>query len=98
MNILVVDDEPHFARDVAQALAATFAARVDVASCGTSALKTLATGEYDAALLDRNLPLAGPSGIELCRVARSSFPDMGLIVVTASDRWTSALEAFEAGA
>lgn len=98
MNLLIVDDEPSFVRQLARILEADLRARVDTTHCGATAMEMLLSQSYATAILDRCLPDGGPTGIELCRLARDTLPAVGLIVVSGSDGRETVLEAFAAGA
>jgi two-component system, OmpR family, response regulator VanR len=64
MRVLVVDDEEDLADALRTALQRA-AIAADVAYDGDAALAQLAVNDYDAVILDRDLP--GVSGDEVCR-------------------------------
>jgi len=93
--VLVVDDE----RSVADLLSA--ALEEDGYSCitaatGEEALKKLAAGNVDVALLDLRLP--GISGMDVLRTIKSTYPRTAVIVVTGVGDAETAVEALKTGA
>ncbi|WP_053353652.1 response regulator transcription factor [Leucobacter musarum] len=64
MRVLVVEDEEFLAEMIAEGLRAA-AIAVDVAHDGLAAKRMLQLGEYDVAVLDRDLP--GLRGDDVCR-------------------------------
>lgn len=97
VDVVVVDDDPDFARRVGNALARSGNARM-VANPGTvhDALKVLEGITPDVLLVDIGLPDA--SGIEVIRHAAGRFPDCDILVITVFGDPQSVLAALEAGA
>lgn len=81
-RLLVVDDEATLVFFLKQDLQETQAAcTVDVASSGEDALTKLTYNRYDLLITDLNMP--GISGFTLVEVARSLYPNIKVILMTA---------------
>jgi CheY-like chemotaxis protein len=87
-RILVVDDEATLVfflkQDLAEALLPPETPAkhyVDIASSGEDALTKLTYNRYDLLITDLNMP--GISGFTLVEVARSLYPDIKVILMTA---------------
>ena len=94
-KVLIVDDEPSIRR----ALHTTFGTLgYDIAEAvtGEQALPLLRAYNFDAVLLDINMP--GMGGIEACREIRRQFPRMAVLMLTVRDSEDDKVEALEAGA
>jgi two-component system KDP operon response regulator KdpE len=94
-SVLIVDDDPGIRR----ALGATLAAlgyKTDEASTGEHGIELAARHQYDAILLDINMP--GKGGVETCRDLRHRLPAVGILMVTVRDSEDDKVEALEAGA
>ena len=63
---------------------------------GEEALTRLRMVNYDAVLMDLNMP--GMGGVEACRRVRKEFPLISIIVVTVRDSEEDKIEALDAGA
>lgn len=95
MRILVVEDEPVLAAQLAEALRAADYA-VDVAHNGIDAHHAGASGEYDAVILDLGLPqLDGLSVLKRWRAAGRAMP---VLILTARDNWHEKVGGIDAGA
>ena len=94
-NILVVDDEP----SIRNALRLTLRAcgfQVSEAATGEQAVDLIRRENYDAVLLDINMP--GMGGMTACREIRHSAPALPILMLTIRDDQDDKIEAFEAGA
>lgn len=94
-KVLIVDDEPSIRR----ALHSTFGTLgFDIAEAvtGEQALPLLRAANFDAVLLDVNMP--GMGGIAACREIRRQFPRMAVLMLTVRDHEDDKVEALEAGA
>ena len=94
-KVLIVDDEPSIRR----ALRTTFSTLgFDIAEAvtGEQALPLLRASNFDAVLLDINMP--GMGGIEACREIRRQFPRLPVLMLTVRDSEDDKVEALEAGA
>jgi two-component system KDP operon response regulator KdpE len=94
-NILVVDDEPLLRKSIRVSLTAN-GFTVDEAETGGEALRTVQRLPFDLVLLDVNMP--GMTGLEACHQIRTSFPRMGIIMVTVRDEENDKVRALDAGA
>jgi len=95
MRLLVVEDEPAIADVLARALRRTGYA-VDIAYDGREALRAAADADYDAVLLDLNLP--GVDGMTVCREIRTAQPDCYILMVTARASVDDRVAGLDAGA
>lgn len=94
-SVLVVDDEPEVARVMARGL--TYAGYdVSVAHSGEEALERLEEGAFDLLLTDVHMP--GMHGDVLQRLARKRDPDLAVILITAAQDVTTAVECLREGA
>ena len=94
-KVLIVDDEPSIRR----ALRTTFVTLgFDIAEAvtGEQALPLLRAANFDAVLLDINMP--GMGGLEACREIRRQFPRLAVLMLTVRDNEDDKVEALEAGA
>jgi two-component system, OmpR family, KDP operon response regulator KdpE len=94
-KVLIVDDESSIRR----ALRTTFLTLgFDIAEAvtGEQALPMLHSANFDAVLLDVNMP--GMGGIQACREIRQQFPHLPVVMLTVRDREDDKVEALEAGA
>jgi two-component system KDP operon response regulator KdpE len=94
-KVLIVDDEPSIRR----ALHTTFGTLgFDVAEAvnGEQAIPLLRASNFDAVLLDVNMP--GMGGIQTCREIRRQFPQLAVLMLTVRNEEDDKIEALEAGA
>ena len=94
-TILLVEDD----RAIRRGLRATLTAldfQVGEAATGEEAMTRLRMVDYDAVLMDLNMP--GMGGVEACRRVRREFPHMSILVVTVRDSEEDKIEALDAGA
>jgi DNA-binding response OmpR family regulator len=95
MKVLVVEDEPRIAADIA-AMLKSCGMVVDVVTDGEEAWFRGDTDNYDAAILDLGLPkLDGLTVLKRWRAAGHRFP---VLVLTARGVWTERVEGINAGA
>ena len=94
-TILLVEDDPAIRRGLRATLRA-LDFEIGEASTGEEALVRLRTVDYDAVLMDLNMP--GMGGVEACRRARREFPRLSILVVTVRDTEEDTIEALDAGA
>lgn len=95
VSILVVDDEEH-QRETLQRLLTGSDYSAALAANGEEALAALERGDFQLVLTDLSMP--GMSGIELIRRAKSSFPGLDVIVMTAHGTLETAIDAIRTGA
>ena len=95
MKILLVEDDPTLASEIAHALRAQQFA-VDVAANGEDGHHFGDTAPYDAAVLDLGLPRK--PGISVLREWRAAGRTLPVLILTARDGWSEKVEGFRAGA
>ena len=96
MRILLVEDSPDVAANVAEALEGR-GHEVDVAPDGASGLRLALLGGHDVVVLDRMLPRL--DGLEVCRRLRAERGNATpILFLTARDELEDKLAGFEAGA
>ena len=93
-KILVVDDD----RGARESLKAIFSSKftVKLAEDADQALQRLEKDTFDLALLDVNMP--GKSGVELLAEIKVLYPELPIIMVSASTGVQSVVEAIKQGA
>jgi len=95
MRILLVEDDPDLARQIAQALEdASYT--VDVAHDGEEGHFLGDTEPYDAVVLDLGLPVI--DGVMVLERWRRDGRNMPVLILTARDRWSEKVAGFDAGA
>jgi two-component system KDP operon response regulator KdpE len=94
-SVLIVDDDAGIRRALGSTLAA-LGYRTDEASNGEHGLDLATRHQYDAILLDINMP--GKGGIETCRNLRRELPAVGILMITVRDSEDDKVEALDAGA
>jgi DNA-binding response OmpR family regulator len=96
MRVLVVEDEPRIAENVATALRDGPGYAVDITGDGQEALFLSGTRDYDLILLDLMIPkLSGQEVVTRLRSARNGTP---VLVLTASSGSQSTIELLNLGA
>ena len=95
MKLLIVDDEKLFRWSLTKILGKSGYQIVEAASA-REAKQLILSEEPEIALLDMNLP--DGNGIEILKWARSSFPDMMFLMITAQGRVSDAVDAMRSGA
>src|SRR6266436_5130835 len=96
MRVLMVEDEPRLAENVARSLRENAGYAVDTASDGQEGLFLAETNAYDVMLLDLMLPKL--DGMELLRRIRQSGQHTPVLVLTARDDKESVVALLNAGA
>lgn len=95
MRVLVIEDEPKVARTIAKALESDYFA-VDVATDGEEGLQLLTEIDYDAAVMDWNLPKL--DGLTLIRRLRKLQSGVRLLVVGVRQNVSDCVCALDSGA
>ena len=95
MRLLVVEDEPVLAAQLAEALREAGYA-VDCAEDGETGLFLGETEPYDAVVLDLGLPVL--DGLTVLKRWREAGHSMPVLILTARDRWSDKVEGIDAGA
>jgi DNA-binding response OmpR family regulator len=96
MRILVVEDEPRLAENIARSLREVAGYAVDIAPDGQEGQFMAESNEYDAVLLDLMLPQM--DGMELLGRIRNAGVRTPVLVVTARDDKESVVALLNAGA
>src|SRR3984893_5126313 len=95
LNVLIVEDDAGIRQSLFETLTA-LGFMIGDASNGEQALLRLRMVDYDAVLLDINMP--GIGGIETCRRICHSYPHIAIIMLTVRDEEDDKVEALDAGA
>lgn len=95
LNILLVEDDPGIGRFLHRGLQAEGYA-VEWQTSGRRAASRLASGLFNAAILDLGLPDA--DGADLCREARANGVDLPICMLTARSALEDKLDGFRCGA
>lgn len=95
MRLLVVEDDKDLNRQIAAALEGAGYA-VDRAYDGEEGQFLGETEPYDAAILDMGLPVR--DGAAVLQAWRAAGRVMPVLILTARDRWSDKVQAFDAGA
>lgn len=95
MRVLVAEDEKAIAADIAEALTA-LSYIVDVSTDGEDAWFRGSTENYDAIILDLNLPKL--DGLSVLQRLRSEGARTPILVLTARSAWLQRVEGIDAGA
>lgn len=94
-KVLVIEDDAGIRESLFETLGALGFA-VGEASNGEEGLVRLRMTDYDAVLLDINMP--GMGGKETCRKIFQTYPKLPVIMLTVRDEVTDIVEALDAGA
>ena len=94
-NVLVVEDEAALRQSLFETLSA-LGFVIGEAGTGEEAQVRLRMVEYDAVLLDINMP--GIGGMEACRLIHRDYPHIPIIMLTIRDEQDDKVEALDAGA
>jgi two-component system chemotaxis response regulator CheY len=94
-RILVADDDPLIRALISVSLGASCKLEMVEATDGTETLRRLRTAEFDAVILDWQMP--GKSGLEIVRTIRSRGSRMPILMITAEARKNHVIEALKAG-
>lgn len=94
-NLLIVDDERSIRLSL-RTILANFGFVIVEAARGEEALALVRAAQFDAVLLDINMP--GMGGIEVCRIMRRTSPRLPIVMLTVQDSEDRKVEALDAGA
>lgn len=94
-KLLLIDDDVA-ACDVFRTTLTLRGFEVVCVNSGADALVALDGGEFDIVVSDINMP--GMSGIEFCRLAHTSWPQLPVVLITAFGSMETAVSAIRAGA
>jgi two-component system, OmpR family, KDP operon response regulator KdpE len=94
-NLLIVDDERSIRLSL-RTILSNFGFAIVEAARGEEALALVRTAQFDAVLLDINMP--GMGGIEVCRIMRKAAPRLPIVMLTVQGGEDRKVEALDAGA
>ena len=94
-TVLIVDDERSI-RVSLRTILSSIGFTIIEAGRGEEALALVRTAQFDAVLLDINMP--GIGGVEVCRVMRKTSPLLPIVMLTVQGNEERKVAAFEAGA
>jgi two-component system KDP operon response regulator KdpE len=94
-TVLIVDDELSI-RFSLRTILSGLGFMIVEAGRGEEALALVRTAQFDAVLLDINMP--GMGGVEVCRLMRKSAPRLPIIMLTVQESEDRKVEALDAGA
>jgi len=95
MRVLLVEDDPGLAEELARVLRAEKWA-VDVADNGEDGAHLGDTEQYDVAILDLGLPKQ--DGLSVLQAWRNAGRALPVLILTARDGWSEKVAGFKAGA
>jgi DNA-binding response OmpR family regulator len=96
MRVLIVEDEPRLAENIARSLRESAGYAVDIVHDGQEGLFMANANEYDAILLDLMLPAL--DGMQVLKCIRKAGQHTPVLVVTARDDKESVVALLNAGA
>jgi DNA-binding response OmpR family regulator len=96
VRVLIVEDEPRLAENIARSFRETAAYAVDVANDGETGLNAIESNPYDAVILDLMLPKL--DGMQVLQRMRQSGRRTPVLVLTARDDKESVIALLNAGA
>lgn len=94
-TVLIVDDERSIRLSLRTILSSIGFTIIEAAR-GEEALALVRTAQFDAVLLDINMP--GMGGVEVCRIMRKASPVLPIVMLTVQGNEERKVDAFEAGA
>ena len=94
-TVLIVDDERSIRLSLRTILSSIGFTIVEAAR-GEEALALVRTAQFDAILLDINMP--GMGGVEVCRIMRKNSATLPIVMLTVQGNEDRKVDAFEAGA
>jgi DNA-binding NarL/FixJ family response regulator len=95
---MVVDDHPIWRNGVARDLTERGFEVVATAADGAGAMRIVPAARPDVVLMDLNFAAGGPSGAETTRCIIDTWPDIRVLVLSASGEHADVLAAVQAGA
>ena len=98
IRVMVVDDHPMWRDGVARDLGERGFDVVATAVDGAAALRVIAAARPDVVLMDLHFGSAGPSGAETTRCIIDRWPDIKVLVLSASGAHADVLAAVQGGA
>jgi DNA-binding NarL/FixJ family response regulator len=98
IRVMVVDDHPIWRAGVARDLVEHGFEVVATAADGATALRIIPAANPDVVLMDLHFASGGPSGVETTRRIIGTWPDIRVLVLSASGEHADVLAAVQAGA
>jgi DNA-binding NarL/FixJ family response regulator len=98
IRVMVVDDHPIWRHGVARDLGEQGFEVVATAADGEAAMRIIPAASPDVVLMDLNFASGGPSGAETTRRIIETWPDIRVLVLSASGEHADVLAAVQAGA
>jgi DNA-binding NarL/FixJ family response regulator len=98
IRVMVVDDHPIWRAGVARDLAEQGVEVVATAADGAAALRIIPATNPDVVLMDLQFAAGGPSGAEATRRISDTWPNIRVLVLSASGEHADVLAAIQAGA
>ena len=98
IRVMVVDDHPIWRAGVARDLVEQGFEVVATAVDGATAVRIIPAANPDVVLMDLHFASGGPSGVETTRRIIGAWPDIRVLVLSASGEHADVLAAVQAGA
>ena len=98
IRVMVVDDHPIWRAGVARDLVEQGFEVVATAVDGATALRIIPAANPDVVLMDLHFASGGPPGVETTRCIIGTWPDIRVLVLSASGEHVDVLAAVQAGA
>jgi len=95
VKVLLIDDEAEFLENLSERMRVR-GMEVSTAQTSDNAVSAVEEGEYDAIVLDLQMP--GMNGIEMLKVIKARKPDMQVILLTGQATLEAGIEAMKLGA
>jgi len=95
VKVLLIDDEAEFLENLSERMQVR-GMEVSTAQTSDNAVSAVEEGEYDAIVLDLQMP--GMNGIEMLKVIKARKPDMQVILLTGQATLEAGIEAMKLGA
>lgn len=94
-KVLLIDDEPEFLKSLSERMTIR-GMDVSMAETPENAITSLENGEFDAIVLDLQMP--GMDGIEVLKYIKSNHSEMQVILLTGHATLEKGIEAMKLGA
>ena len=94
-KVLLIDDEVEFLEALSERMRIR-GMDVSTAENATNAVSALSSGDYDAIVLDLQMP--DMNGIDMLKVIKKSHPDMQVILLTGQATLEAGIQAMKLGA
>ncbi|MCJ2163103.1 MULTISPECIES: response regulator [unclassified Pseudodesulfovibrio] len=94
-KVLLIDDEKEFLEALSERMTIR-GMDVSTAETATNAVSALSAGDYDAIVLDLQMP--DMNGIDMLKLIKKSHPDMQVILLTGQATLEAGIQAMKLGA